>query len=372
MAGPFAERLRRWQQELQAAGVQAALLTAGINFYYLSGFYVPHAGERLTALLVPAAGEPVLIVPALEREAARASWVTDVRAWRDGEDPYVVLAAAARDRGVTGGVWGLEGDRATVNLQARLQSVGALAGWRDIGPSLAAMRVIKSAAEAELMRRACRFLEPALDRVRRGLRPGVSEREIVAWLSEEMEAAGSEGHAFPAIALTGAKSALPHGVPGRETVADGDLVVIDFGGICEGYASDITRTFLVGNVSAQAQEIYDVVLAANEAGIAAARPGVPAEDVDAAARRVIEEAGYGQYFVHRTGHGIGLDVHEAPWITAGNREPLRPGMAHSVEPGIYVPGVGGVRIEDLVLITDDGCEVLTRWPKERAAVTVGG
>src|SRR5690606_4525454 len=127
----FEQRLRRWQGELADAGVQAALLTAGVNFYYVSGFYVPHAGERLTALLVPADGEPVLIVPALEREAARASWVPDVRAWADGEDPYAVLAAAVADRGVTGGIWGLEGDRATVNLQTRLDNVAAPSGWQD-------------------------------------------------------------------------------------------------------------------------------------------------------------------------------------------------------------------------------------------------
>lgn len=216
------------------------------------------------------------------------------------------------------------------------------------------------------MRRAVRIAEAALERLLGGgsIRSGRTEQQIAADLQVALLQEGSHGQGFVPIVVAGPNSAQPHAEPSDRTLADGDLVILDWGAVYEGYQSDLTRTFAVGQLAAAGRTIYDAVLAANQAGRMAARPGPAAQEVDRAARRAIAQAGYGDYFIHRTGHGLGLETHEPPYLVEGNEELLQMGMAFTVEPGIYVPGLGGVRIEDDVVITERGSETLSTLPRE--------
>lgn len=362
-------RMRRLQEWMTQRGCAAAFVTPGTNFFYLTGWQT-NGRERLTGLLLPAEGTPALIVPGLEAESASVSGIAEMHLWPDGADPYQLLADVAKAKGVTGDCWAFE--KAVLSL-AQYERIAAVAGVGkscDAGEPLAAMRLHKDAAEIELLRKAANFLNPALDALRQFVRPGVTERQALAVLNQALEEAGSEGASFPGYVLSGPNAALPHGHSGNRVIERGDIVLVDFGAMAGGYCSDITRTFVCGEWTDRTREIYDVVKAAQAAGIAAGRPGAPCADVDRAARRVIEEAGYGQYFIHRTGHGLGLDVHEAPYMHGTNEQLLEPGMVYTVEPGIYMPGWGGVRIEEMVVVTADGCETLTTYPNDADAMLI--
>ena len=222
----------------------------------------------------------------------------------------------------------------------------------------------KDEREVAEMRRAITITEAALQATMRQVEVLMTEQEVAALLKIEMLRAGGEGMSFPPIVVAGPNSASPHATPSDRPILSGDTIVVDCGVTVGGYAADITRTFAIGALVPEMAGIYEVVRAANAAGRRAVRPGVSAEEVDWAARAVIEDAGYGEYFMHRTGHGLGLEVHEPPYIVAGNERTLEPGMIFTVEPGIYLPGQGGVRIEDDVLVTPDGAESLTTFPRE--------
>jgi Xaa-Pro dipeptidase len=215
------------------------------------------------------------------------------------------------------------------------------------------------------MRQAIRLSEAALDKLLAWVEPGVTEKAIAARLAEELTAQGSHGNSFEPLVQTGPNSALPHGFTSQRALKANEFMLIDFGGTVNGYPADITRTFCLGTPSGEMQKIYDTVLRANEAARKTAGPGVPMGVVDKAARDLITQAGYGDYFIHRTGHGLGLDIHEPiPQIASGVEDLLEPGMTFTIEPGIYVPGLGGVRIEDNVAVTGDGLEVLTSYPRQ--------
>ena len=218
--------------------------------------------------------------------------------------------------------------------------------------------------EVDAMRRAIAISEAALRQLLTEVQPGMTEKQIASRLEALMAQGGGDGLAFDTLIQTGPNSANPHGSTTGRALQQGEFLLIDYGCKVDGYPADITRTFCLGTPTAEMQKIYDTVLRANEAAKAAAGPGVPCGDVDRAARQVIEDAGYGEYFIHRTGHGLGLDTHEPVPQIAGNIDyPLEPGMVFTIEPGIYIPGLGGVRIEDNVLVTDTGLEVLTSFPR---------
>jgi Xaa-Pro dipeptidase len=201
-----------------------------------------------------------------------------------------------------------------------------------------------------------------------GIRPGRTELELVADLRMALLQESGQGEAFSPIVATGPNSGSPHARPSNRPLVMGDLVVIDWGAVCEGYQSDITRTFVLGAPSAEMEQMHDAVLAANQSGRLTARPGAPAQEVDRMARRAITLAGFGEFFIHRTGHGLGLETHEPPYIVEGNLALLEPGMTFTVEPGVYVPDVGGIRIEDNVVITEDGSETLTTLSRDLVVV----
>jgi Xaa-Pro aminopeptidase len=228
--------------------------------------------------------------------------------------------------------------------------------------------MVKDDDELDLIRAAVRAGATLFDRALEVLRPEVKESEVAAEMEYAARRAGAEAMSFPTIVASGVRSALPHGRATSRAIAPGGFVVCDFGVILAGYCSDQTRTVWVGAASTEAREAYEVVREAQEAAIAAVRPGISVGEVDAAARKVLRQAGLGRYFTHSTGHGVGLEIHEAPRVAGGQKEVLKPGMVITIEPGVYFPGKWGVRIEDMVLVTQGGCEVLTPTSKGFLAV----
>jgi Xaa-Pro dipeptidase len=352
----YAERLQRLQELVIAAEAEAFLCLPGTNFLYLTGVN-PQRSERLIALLVPAEGQPELVCPAFERERlAQNRLFAELRCWEEDEDPFRLVAdRLSRPRTRAREVL-LEASTDVVTAARLARADDRL----DLVPDeevLDTLRSRKSAAELALLRHAIRLTHDARDAVTKALKPGVTEAEIAAALTTELSSRSGE----PAWALAqfGPSAAVPHGEPGGRRLAKGDVVLLDCGTSFGGYQGDITRTFVYGGAPAgEVKKVMGVVRKAHDAAVEAAGPGVPCEEVDAAAREVIEKSGYGAYFTHRTGHGLGMDVHEHPYLVKGNRRRLAVGNVVTVEPGIYLPGKFGVRHENDVLITDAGAEVL--------------
>jgi len=341
-------------------GLQALLVVSPASMAYVCGFR-PAPYERLVALVVPAEGALRLVVPSLEEEAARShAPAAELHVWRDEEGPASALAAALA--GIAGRV-GIE--KAHLTVAAHELAAAALPGaaFADCGPLLAVLRAVKDKEELASLARAAAVIDRVVERLAAEIRPGGSEAELAALAGLMIGEEGGEGPAFPPTVLAGAKTALPHGQPDGSVLAEGDLVIVDIGASVEGYCSDITRTFVCGGrPDARQRELFEVVREAQRAGIAAATAGTSCAEVDRAARAVIESAGLGERFVHRTGHGLGLEVHEPPYLTGSNAAPLAVGNVVTVEPGVYLPGYGGVRIEDDVAVAAEGPEALTRAP----------
>jgi len=368
----YQQRFDGIQAWLRSSNLSAGLVTAPVSMKYLCGWSNP--SKRFAGLLVPASGQPVLVVPTLEREEASHSAVKMLRTWTDGTDPFAVVKEALAEMGAAGMPMAVEKEAISLAVFEKVAGASGLttsqflAQVGDLTPVISNMREKKSEAEMAIMQRAADMVNPALDSVMKMLKPGVTERQVAAVLEQAMLEAGAQGFAFDTHVLFGAKSAMPHGSTGDQVLEPGMVVLMDFGALNEGYRSDITRTVCLGEWSDEMAKVYDMVLAANRAAIAATRPGVPAGEIDRAARSVIEQAGYGEYFIHRTGHGLGIEIHEEPYAVGGNPKVLEVGHVFTIEPGIYIPGLGGVRIEDDVIVTPDGCKVLTTWTKERLSI----
>jgi Xaa-Pro aminopeptidase len=345
----FADRRARAAAQLRERHLGALLVSPGADLFYLSGYQI-FASERLTCLVLDRDGKATIVCPQLEApRAAVAAPDVERSSWGETDDPYAIVASLVKASGgvaVADQMWAafvLKLQRALPRRELHLAS--------DITRGL---RMRKDAAEVEALRLVSEAADRAYVRILERPFAGRTEREVGADLAELLRAEGHDEVGF-AIVASGANGASPHHETGDRRIAAGDTVVLDFGGGMRGYRSDITRTVSVGGTGGRdEQRVHDVVRRAQEAGYAAARKDASAESVDAAARRVIDEAGYGEFFIHRTGHGIGLDGHEHPYLVRGNRESLEPGMAFSIEPGIYLPGRFGVRIEDIAVIDDDG------------------
>ena len=357
--------MNRLQTYMEDRALDAMLITSPKHVYYLTGYSSdPH--ERLLALILTRGDEPKLLVPALDLEAAQAvSSVPGIHTHGDTDNPYEILG---RLLPVSMGTLGVEKDDLNVNRYEAILSAVAARTVVDIGGPLRDMRAVKSREEAACMRKAVRIVEDVLRSVVSQVKAGAAEIELVAELEYRMKKLGAQGPSFGTTVLTGPKTAMPHGNPDGRKVAEGELVLFDLGVYADGYASDMTRTFAVGEVSEELRRIYGVVLEGNLRAIEAIRPGVTLASLDRAARNSITAAGYGPYFNHRLGHGLGMDIHEYPSVHGMNEDPVIEGMVFTVEPGIYVPGVGGVRIEDDVMVTRDGVEVLTTYPKELTVI----
>jgi Xaa-Pro aminopeptidase len=350
------------------AGVDLLVLTPGSDLRYLSG-YNAHAMERLTALAVPRRGEPFLVVPRLEAPMVDAgpagSLGLEVMAWDETDDPFALLAGAATARLGSAPTRVAVGARTWAEHALGVQKALPGSALELASPVLDRLRMVKSAAEVRELALAGAAIDRVHARMGEWLRVGRTEAEVGADIAAAILAEGHVGVDFTIVG-SGPNGASPHHELSGRTVQAGDLVVVDIGGeTTTGYRSDCTRTYVVGrSASPEVAEWYGVLQAAQAAATAAVRPGVTAEAIDAAAREVITDAGWGEHFIHRTGHGIGLDTHEAPYIVAGNDVPLVPGIAFSVEPGIYLAGRCGARIEDIVVCTDDGVRTLNDGPRE--------
>jgi Xaa-Pro aminopeptidase len=361
------DRLARAAEAAGRAEVDALLLTPGADLRYLTGYHALPL-ERLTCLVLPASGEPTLVVPRLEHPAATASPAgrlgIEIVGWAETADPYSLVARLLGSAlGRSPGRVGLA-NRMWAEQVLRLRAALPEAEQSLAGQVLRELRTRKTPAEVEALRAAGQAIDRVHARMGEWLRAGRSEREVGRDISDAIVAEGHRAVNF-VIVGSGPNGASPHHDTGDRVIAAGDPVVVDIGGTTEdGYCSDNTRTYAVGEPPAEFLAYYDVLLAAQMAACAAVRPGVTAESVDAAARDLITEAGYGDYFVHRTGHGIGLEEHEEPYIVAGNTEPLEPGACFSIEPGIYLPGRHGARIEDIVAVTATGVDRLNTVTRE--------
>lgn len=362
MSDAFEQRTRAAQQQLREIDAAGMVLFPSTNLLYTSGFE-ESPSERHLLLFVPAEGDPIFLVPELYGEQIREeSWVSDVRTWGDEEDPNSAIEPIARELDLASGHLLVDDSMWAVFTQD-LRSVLPAATFGLASEVLSDLRCRKDAAELEAMRAAASVADETV----RDLRElgeavvGMTEAELARKIESLLEQNGGTGVSFEPITGSGPNGAKPHHNHGERTIEPGDPVVLDFGTRVDHYPSDQTRTLVFGGEpSATFRTVHDVVREALEAGVGAVEPGVRAGEVDAAARAVIEDAGYGDAFIHRTGHGVGLDVHEEPFIVSESERVLEPGMVFSVEPGIYLPGEFGVRIEDLVVVTDDGCERLNQ------------
>jgi len=362
----YLERIRRLTAALPAHELEAVILLPGPNLRYYTGLSFHLMGRPTLAVLTPDR-PPLLIVPELERSKAEANSIgAGVHTY--GEDPAARLASfrnAAQTIGLSRRLAGVEPLRMRWLEERLLEEAAPGIRMASAEAALEPLRAEKSAGELEAITRAIAVAQTALMETIPQIHPGVSEIDLASELMLQLLRAGSEGELpFPPIVASGPNSALPHAVPTARRLQPGDLVILDWGATVEGYISDLTRTFAIGPVEPEMQRIHTLVAEANAAGRAAAGPGVACRAVDAAARGGIEAAGYGPAFLHRTGHGIGLEAHEAPYLRADNDALLRPGMTFTVEPGIYLPGRGGARVEDNVVVTEDGAETLSSLPRE--------
>jgi Xaa-Pro aminopeptidase len=352
-----AERLSLARKAAADAGLDALLISPGADLRYLTGYHA-HVSERLVCLAVPAVGEPFLVVPELEQPGAEASPLgglgIDIIGWGETDDPYAVVAArlpAGLERvAVDNHMW------AEKVLAFRAALPGA--GQSLAGRVLLELRMRKTPAEIEALRRAGAAIDRVHRRIGEWVRAGRTEREAARDIADAILQAGHTTADFVIVA-SGPNGASPHHEVSDRVIRAGDPVVVDIGGTTQdGYCSDSTRTYAVGEPPAAFRELYEVLQRAQHAQIQAIRPGITAEQLDAVGRGMIAAAGYGEHFIHRTGHGIGLETHEEPYIVSGSTRPLEPGMAFSVEPGIYLPGRFGARIEDIAVCTADGGERL--------------
>ena len=341
--------VRAW---MASHSLDAAYVSRPVSIAYLTGVRAePY--ERLMALVVTH-DRATLILPALEREnAERAKTDAVIVSWRDGEDAYGLVHRALRGSARVG----VEKEHLTLAAAEALRVDAA--SIADIGPEIRRLRLIKSAVELEKLARAAAITDAATNEILDGLRAGQTELEVAVALGAAIGEAGGT-LAFETLVLSGPNSALPHGRASSRRLGMGDLVLLDFGAAYEGYRADTTRVAVVGEPTARQREIHGLVMAAHDAAIDAVRAGVTTGAVDAAARKVIEAAGLGDRFFHRTGHGLGLETHEDPSLDPGSKTVLESGMVFTVEPGIYIPGWGGVRIEDDVVVEADGCRLLTK------------
>ncbi len=358
----YRTRLERARGRMRDLGVDALCVSVGPDLPYLTG-YTALPLERLTMLVVTLESDAVLVVP--ELEAPRVLERPDVfamRPWSETEDP--VRLVADRLRGAdTVAVGDQTWARFVLALEATLPEARFVPANRVTAP----LRVIKDAAEIGALQRAAEAVDDIVESMRERPFCGRSERDVAHEVVERMLDRGHERANF-AIVASGPNGASPHHEPANRVMGPGDVVVCDFGGTMDGYCSDITRMYAVGTPAAEVRDDYEILTAAQEAAVQAATVGTPCAEVDAVARRVLAESGLDEYFVHRTGHGIGMEAHEDPYLVAGNAGPLEAGHVFSVEPGVYLPGRFGLRVEDIVVATEDGPRRLNAAPRDLAIV----
>ncbi|WP_112467061.1 aminopeptidase P family protein [Streptomyces triticisoli] len=364
-ADDYRARRERAARAAGDAGLAGLLVAPGPDLVWLTGYAPTAVTERLTLLVLAPGRDPVLVVPTLEApDAAKAVGASTLalRDWTDGTDPYAVTAGMLDGDGrfgISDNTWAMH----LLGLQKALPGTS----YASLTEALPMLRAVKDAAEVELLAAAGAAADATFEEIRKVPFAGRREFEVGADLADLLRRFGHSQVDFTIVG-SGPNGANPHHEVGDRVIERGDMVVLDFGGLKDGYGSDTTRTVHVGEPTDEERRVHDIVREAQEAGFRAVRPGVACQEVDRAARAVIEAAGYGEYFIHRTGHGIGVTTHEPPYMIEGEEQPLVPGMCFSVEPGIYLPGRFGVRIEDIVTVTEDGGRRLNDTTRELVTV----
>jgi len=360
------ERLTRLIQTMKTEKLDAIALNPGPSLYYITGLSF-HLMERPVVLILSLNDKPTLILPDLERSKAERSDL-DLELISYGEDDASRSQAfqeASTRHDLDKRRIGVEPLRSRVFELRLLESVAPQASFTSCEATLSSLRIIKDENERDSIRRAVLVAEEALRATIPLIRLGMSERELASELTIQLLRAGSEpAMPFKPIVASGPNSALPHATPTDRRLQNGDLLIIDWGATVDGYISDITRAFALGEINTELEKIHTVVQRSNAAGREAIRPGASCQEIDRASRSVIDDSGYGQFFIHRTGHGIGLEAHEHPNIRESNLQILTPGMTFTVEPGIYLPDRGGVRVEDNVIVTESGGESLSTYSRQ--------
>jgi Xaa-Pro aminopeptidase len=347
----FATRMARAAAQASDAGLTGVLVTPGPDLVYFTGYAPIAITERITMLAIQAGRDPEMIVPILERpdaEDAPSSGAVSLRDWTDGDDPYAATAAmldAAGRYAISDSAWAMH----VLGLQAALPE----SSYVSMTSALPMLRAIKGDDELERLAAAGAAADASLEEIVKVRFAGRSERDIAADLAGLLRKHGHSQVDFTVVG-SGPNGANPHHEMSERIIEEGDMVVLDFGGLKDGYGSDTTRTVHVGEPTDEEREVFEIVRRAQQAGFEAVRPGVACQEIDRAARKVISDAGYGEYFIHRVGHGIGVTTHEPPYMIEGETHLIEPGMCFSIEPGIYLPGRFGVRIEDIVVATEDG------------------
>lgn len=359
------QRLENFSKWLQESGQNFAFIHSSANVFYLSNFDCePH--ERLLGLFVFPDKEPFLVCPGMEVSQARdAGWKYEIIGHGDADNPWDMIHTALKDRGVT------EADQVAIEKETlayeraeQLMNRYPSVKFTSAEEKLHELRLIKDPKELAILRKAAELADFGVETGVNALREGCTEMEVLATIEYELKKKGIREMSFSTMVLFGEKSGQPHGNPGNRKLKKGDLVLFDLGVVLDGYCSDITRTVAFQEVNDKQKEIYDIVLKAQLETLNISKPGTRLGDLDKKAREIITNAGYGDFFPHRIGHGIGIDVHEYPSMSENNDNLLKEGMTYTIEPGIYLPDVGGVRIEDDLLVTKDGYETLTKFPKE--------
>ncbi|WP_328526743.1 aminopeptidase P family protein [Kribbella sp. NBC_00359] len=346
----YVARMRRVVADALEAGLSGVIITPGPDLVWLTGYQPTAITERLTMLALGIDRDPTLVVPALERpdaESAEGASALTMIDWTDGSDPYPLageLLSSDGRFGISDSAWAMH--------LLGLQRTRPATSYQALTECMPMMRAIKDANELARLALAGAAADATYEEIVQVRFAGRRETEVAADLSRLLRQFGHEQVDFTVVG-SGPNGANPHHEAGDRVIQSGDTVVLDFGGLRYGYGSDTTRTVVVGEPSAEVQEVHDIVRAAQQAGFEAVRPGVPCQEIDRVARAVITEAGYGEQFIHRTGHGIGVTTHEPPYMVEGEEQLLEPGMCFSIEPGIYLAGRFGVRIEDIVTVTED-------------------
>ena len=358
------QRLERARELMRQNKLDAIFLAGGTSLRYFSGISW-WLSERLFAMVMPAKGKPFFVCPAFEAGRAQEQiegglgWRDpEMRLWQEDEDPYALVAAGLKQRGLASGKLGIE-ERVYWVYSEGVSKTAPAVNLTSATRVTAGCRMLKSAHELELMTLANWVTLAAYEAAYRSLKPGMTQRDFAGFVEVAHARLGFEGGAGVQV---GENSALPHGSAKPQVVKEGTILLVDGGCSVEGYQSDISRTFVLGKPTDKMKRVFEIVLQAQSAALEAAKPGVPCEAVDAAARKVITDAGYGpdyKYFTHRVGHGIGMDGHEWPYLVRGNKLPMSPGMCFSDEPGIYIRGEFGVRLEDDMHITENDAELFT-------------
>lgn len=365
----FESRLNVIKEGMKERNLEGIILFPSSNQYYVTGFRT-FPGERLLLTVIPSAGEPFFIAPALyESQIKKESWIKDIVVWTDEDKPYEILKGEMARRGLGKGKFAVDDNMYAVQLLSIIKVLPEIE-FLPLGDLLGKLRLSKSRDEINNIKMASKIVDEVVEEVRKSARPGMTEIQIAAMMEFEMRKRGSEGPSFETIVGSGPNSALPHYNAGERKLNSGEFLLLDFGATYKGYCSDTTRTLCIGEPTDKMREVYNVVKEAQEVGVRTVKPGIKAREVDEAVRKHIENKGYGEYFIHRTGHGLGMEVHEEPYISGISESILKPGMVFSIEPGIYINGEFGVRIEDIVAVTEDGCERLNNYPRELTVINV--